>query len=309
MSKERARKVTIKLQSAANRCHWFSSTELAVFLRTGGTCWMSHNEVPVFLSKIMYMMHACCRRVEDCSPGLLEAANVNVMDVMEFEARPKAGATPPNPSDRAATPATQQSRVDDVTMGDEREGRVAAEPADDDSDHSSHNAGDQANDTSDDDEELHGDSDRDAEPLAQADNSGAGSTASGDDSDYLPSIHLHPQTETRVTAITNRTRTSQCDYMQRPLAVTAGYIADHRCIRCHTSSTCITSNDFEKRQRHKHPSKSRNVPSSTDTIHYLPCTSKEWSKESSHVSLACNANSMKKTMAKTMLYGTWPFSD
>ena len=50
--KEKARKVTIKLQSVANRCHWFSSTELAVYLRTSGTCWMSHNEVPVFLSNI-----------------------------------------------------------------------------------------------------------------------------------------------------------------------------------------------------------------------------------------------------------------
>ena len=89
-TKQRARKVTIKLQSAANRCHWFSSTELAVYLRTGGTCWMSHNEVPVFLSKIIYMMHACRRLLEDRSPGLLEAANVK-LETLEL----RTGASPP----------------------------------------------------------------------------------------------------------------------------------------------------------------------------------------------------------------------
>ena len=83
-TKQRARKVTIRLQTAANRCHWFSSTELAVYLLTGDTCWMSHNEVPVFTSKLIFMMHECCRLMEDRSPGLLQAAHAS-MDTMEFE--------------------------------------------------------------------------------------------------------------------------------------------------------------------------------------------------------------------------------
>ena len=118
-TKQRARKVTIKLQSAANRCHWFSSTELAVYLRTGGTCWMSHEEVPVFLSKIIYMMHACHRLVEDRSPGLLEAADIK-MDVMEFRAHKP----PPRTSARAARNPTKQEPENDSASSDENEARV-----------------------------------------------------------------------------------------------------------------------------------------------------------------------------------------
>ena len=33
----RARRVLLKLQSSANRCHWFSCTELATLLKTGDT--------------------------------------------------------------------------------------------------------------------------------------------------------------------------------------------------------------------------------------------------------------------------------
>ena len=109
-TRQRARKVTIKLQSAANRCHWFSSTELGVYIRTGGTCWMSHNEVPVFLSKIIYMMHACRRLVEDRTPGLLQAANVSVQ-ALEFKAR--------TPATRAEEkPATYDSarRTQDIDV-------------------------------------------------------------------------------------------------------------------------------------------------------------------------------------------------
>ena len=94
-------------------CHWFSSTELAVYLRTGGTCWMSHNEVPVFLSKIIYMMHACRRLLEDRTPGLLEAANIKLQSV-EF----LAGAPPPRPSDSTATYSTaEQQQKTDVAHG------------------------------------------------------------------------------------------------------------------------------------------------------------------------------------------------
>ena len=38
-AKERASRILIGLQNAANRCHWFSSTELAVFLKTGDMFW------------------------------------------------------------------------------------------------------------------------------------------------------------------------------------------------------------------------------------------------------------------------------
>ena len=49
-TKQRARKLTIKLQNAANRCHLFSSTELAVYLRTGGT-WLDDTQRSASVSK------------------------------------------------------------------------------------------------------------------------------------------------------------------------------------------------------------------------------------------------------------------
>jgi len=84
-TKARAKRVLIRLQNAANRCHWFSSTELAVFLKTGDTFWTSHNDAPVFISKLVFMLHECRRALEDRTPGLLEAADVS-LQVIEFEA-------------------------------------------------------------------------------------------------------------------------------------------------------------------------------------------------------------------------------
>ena len=177
-TKERARKIVIKFQSAANRCRWFSSTELAVYLRTGGTCWMSHKDTPVFLSKIIYMMHACHRLLEDRSPGLLEAANVK-LDALEFQARPKAGAPPPGVSNSTVTYPAEQERVTDNAMGAGRDTKVAAEPAKEERDFSSHVSNYPATGVempSSNDDELHGRQDGDAnaasdsvvEPFAQA---------------------------------------------------------------------------------------------------------------------------------------------
>ena len=140
-TKERARRVTIKLQSAANRCHWFSSTELAIFLRTGGTCWMSHHDTPLFLSKIIFMMHACQRLMEDRSPGLMEAANVP-LQVVELQKHTRTAAPLirtahselPNNSMTIQVPSHSDSSntSDEHATGDEIEARVAAEPADND---------------------------------------------------------------------------------------------------------------------------------------------------------------------------------
>ena len=71
------------------------------------------------------MMHACRRLLEDRSPGLLEAANVK-LDVVEFQARPKAGAPPPIVSNNTVTDPTEQELVADSAMGEEVEAKVAA---------------------------------------------------------------------------------------------------------------------------------------------------------------------------------------
>ena len=76
---------------------------------------MSHNEVPVFLSKAIYMMHACHRLMEDRCPGLLQAADIK-LDTVEFQLR-----TPP-------PKAAQRQDLDiDEASGNQTEAKVAEE--------------------------------------------------------------------------------------------------------------------------------------------------------------------------------------
>ena len=78
-------------------------------------------------------MHACHRLLEDRSPGLLEAANVK-LDALEFQTRPKASPPPPGVSNSTITYPAEQERVTDNAMGARRDSKVAAEPAQEESD-------------------------------------------------------------------------------------------------------------------------------------------------------------------------------
>ena len=89
---------------------------------------MSHNEVPVFLSKAIYMMHACRRLMEDRSPGLLQAANIK-LDTVEFQV----STPPPRAPDSRSTFPTEKDLDIDEAMGDEIEAAVAAELDEEDS--------------------------------------------------------------------------------------------------------------------------------------------------------------------------------
>ena len=64
---------------AANRSTWVSATEYAIFILTGASHYSSHNEVPLFLSRAWYTMHACKRLLEGSAHGYLaETAHVPV---------------------------------------------------------------------------------------------------------------------------------------------------------------------------------------------------------------------------------------
>ena len=115
----RALRVTIRIQSSANRCVWFSSTELAVYIQTGNTFWTIHADQPLFLARLHFMLHECVRILEDRSPGILEAAQVPIQ-VIGF-ARQEPAARIRSPCDHAI-PLVESSRiVVDVTTteGDE----------------------------------------------------------------------------------------------------------------------------------------------------------------------------------------------
>ena len=141
---DRARRITLRLQTAANRCTWVSSTEAAILVETGDTYWTSHQEIPAFLGKPTFMLQEC-RRLLHGRPGQLLQASHVPLDVIEYtvtevppEDNPTSSSTPPpargEPPQAAAGDATDEDAHGDEhtrVTGDEQ----AAEDGDEDECH------------------------------------------------------------------------------------------------------------------------------------------------------------------------------
>ena len=52
----RARRVTIRLASMANRCFWLSAAEVVVRILTDGDCLQSHNNLHIFTRQLQWAM-------------------------------------------------------------------------------------------------------------------------------------------------------------------------------------------------------------------------------------------------------------
>ena len=59
--RERAIAKLRRLMFSANRCHWFSATELTVYILTGGHCINTHQDQVMFTARAHYMMQQCKR--------------------------------------------------------------------------------------------------------------------------------------------------------------------------------------------------------------------------------------------------------
>ena len=57
----RARRVTIRLASMANRCFWLSAAEVVVHILTDGDCLQSHNNLRIFTRQLQWAMQQCKR--------------------------------------------------------------------------------------------------------------------------------------------------------------------------------------------------------------------------------------------------------
>ena len=55
----RARRLTIRLASMANRCFWVSAAELTVHILTDGDCLQSHNNITIFTRQLQWAMQQC----------------------------------------------------------------------------------------------------------------------------------------------------------------------------------------------------------------------------------------------------------
>ncbi len=65
----RARQVTIRLASMANRCFWVSAAEFVVHIQTDGDFLQSHNNLRIFTEMLQRSMQQC---KGDCNNEALE---------------------------------------------------------------------------------------------------------------------------------------------------------------------------------------------------------------------------------------------
>ena len=76
-TKVHARRVLLRLQTAANRSKWISSTECALYVHTEQQHWTSHNEVPLFIGRQLYLLWEC-KRILSCSKVSLTRADTSM---------------------------------------------------------------------------------------------------------------------------------------------------------------------------------------------------------------------------------------
>ncbi len=83
--KMRSRRVLLRLQHAANRSKWISSTESALFVHTEQQHWASHNEVPMFLSRALYQISECKRILSDDGAMITRPDTTVQLSVVNYE--------------------------------------------------------------------------------------------------------------------------------------------------------------------------------------------------------------------------------
>ena len=82
--KRRSWRVLVTLQHAANRAKMISSTECALFVHTEQQHWTSHNEVPLFISRPIYMASECQRLLSESKHTLTKPSNSVDFSVLGF---------------------------------------------------------------------------------------------------------------------------------------------------------------------------------------------------------------------------------
>ena len=109
-AEERARRTTLRIATAANRCSWCSVCELACYITTGGLARNTHTPISIFLSRPMYMLQDCRRILQLGDQILVDAPNVEfddarALDALVFSAMPSASSAAEPASSSAARSA------------------------------------------------------------------------------------------------------------------------------------------------------------------------------------------------------------
>ena len=82
----RARRTTLRLATAANRCPWCSVCELACYITTGDLARNTHVPISIFLSRPMYMLQECRRVLQLGDQMLLGGPDVELDDARALDA-------------------------------------------------------------------------------------------------------------------------------------------------------------------------------------------------------------------------------
>ena len=134
-AQERARKATLKIACAANRCSWISCCEMASFIRTGGDARKTHRAVQVFLSRPMYILKECQRLLQQPAHQLIEAPDVREeayrsLDVIAVDATMSCMTGEASDGTAPQRPRDAEEEEDEEDAGDE-ESHGGSEGSDD----------------------------------------------------------------------------------------------------------------------------------------------------------------------------------
>ena len=92
--KKRSYRVLLALQHAANRAKMISSTECALFVHTEQQHWASHNEVPLFMSRPIYLASECQRILSGSKHILTKPTSTVDFSILGFRRAPSVGDVP-----------------------------------------------------------------------------------------------------------------------------------------------------------------------------------------------------------------------
>eukprot|EP00959_Pyramimonas_sp_CCMP1952_P175310 3663731-Pyramimonas_sp.AAC.1 len=139
---DRARKTTLRIATAANRCSWCSVWELACYITAGALAQKTDVPVAVFLSRPMYVLQERRRLLQRGDEILLDVLDLSrddarAVDVLAFTAAASSSsaaqpavAAPSSPGSRDSA---EQPVAQEPDMGEEEvvQGGSAAEAPDD----------------------------------------------------------------------------------------------------------------------------------------------------------------------------------
>ena len=90
----RARRVTIRLASMANRCFWLSPAELVVHILTDGDCLQSHDNTRIFTRQLQWALQQCKRLLNHEAVETAPASSRQPVQAVAFQgARAEPGAS------------------------------------------------------------------------------------------------------------------------------------------------------------------------------------------------------------------------